>query len=280
MSQSSPTRRLLKRLYHALHHPGVSIGAGSFVSRHARVHRSAIVGAGCKVFPSTLLSGVRLGPDCVVGHDCRLGRSTLDRNVGLEAGAEVNGSTLGAHVRLQPRASLTDTTLGRCSYVGRETYLNLVTAGSFVSLGPRCLLGYGEHPLDLLSTAPIFYSAARQCGLSFACAATVTERRPITIGHDVWIGAQVFVRDGVTIGDGAIIAAGAIVVADVPPFTVVGGVPARALRTRFSADTIAQLQALAWWNWPLARLEAAQPLIAQGDPQKLVDWAATHPLPP
>lgn len=272
-------RRLLERLYHALHHRGVAIGAGAFVSRRARVHRSAVVGAGCRVFSATLKAGVHLGEGCILGHGARLGTSTLGRDVGLETGAEVFGSTLGDHIRLQPRTVLTDSSLGRSSYIGLETRLNLVTAGSFVSIGPRCLLGCGEHPHDLLTTAPAFYSTARQSGLTFATATSFAERRPIRIGHDVWIGAHVFVRDGVTIGDGAIIAAGAVVTADVPPYTIVGGVPAREIRTRFTPELCARLQTLAWWNWSEERLAAAQPLLAQSDPEQLFAWAAAHPSP-
>ncbi len=272
-------RRLLKRLYHTLHHPGVAIGADAFVSRRARVDRTASIGDRCRVFASTILSHTRLGPACVIGHQARVGTSTLGCDVGLEEGAEVYGSTLGDHIRLQPGASLTDTTLGRSSYIGRETRLNLVRAGSFVSIGPRCLLGTGEHPSNLLSTAPAFYSAARQSGLSFAATTAFAERRPIGIGHDVWIGAHVFVRDGVRIGDGAIVAAGAVVTADVEPYAIVGGVPARVIRHRFAPEHCARLRALAWWDWSDTRLAAAQPLLAQSDPEQLLAWAAAHPAP-
>lgn len=272
-------RRLLKRLYHSLHHPGVAIGAGAFVSRRARVDRTASIGDRCRVFLATLHANTRLGPGCVIGHGARIGTSTLGGDVGLEEGAEVYGSTLEDHIRIQPHASLTDTTLGRSSYIGRETRLNLVQAGRFVSIGPRCLLGTGEHPSNLLSTAPAFYSAARQSGLSFAPVTTFAERRPIVIGHDVWIGAHVFVRDGVRIGDGAIVAAGAVVAADVPPYAIVGGVPARVLRHRFAPEVCARLSALAWWNWSETHLAAAQPFLAQPDPEQLLAWAAAQPSP-
>lgn len=260
-----------------IHHPGVVIAGGAFVSRHAHVARGVAIPAGCRVFSAKLQQGTILGCDAVVGHACRIGRSTLGQDVGLEPGAEVYGSVLGDHIRLQARASLTDSTLGRCSYVGLETRLNRVEAGSFVSIGPRSLLGYGEHPLDLLSTAPAFYSPSRQCGLSFSAGTGFEERRTIRIGHDVWIGAHVFVRDGVTLGDGAIVAAGAVVTADVPPYAIVGGVPAKVLRTRFSPEMSERLRSLAWWNWSEARLAAAQPVIAQSDPEKLLAWAAAHP---
>lgn len=86
------------------------------------------------------------------------------------------------------------------------------------------------------------------------------ELRPTRIGHDVWIGAGAVIRNGLTIGDGAIIGAQAVVTADVPPYAVVAGVPARTIRLRFPAEFIDRLTAVAWWDFPpdLLRAEAAR----------------------
>ncbi len=70
------------------------------------------------------------------------------------------------------------------------------------------------------------------------------------IGHDVWIGHAVTVLPGVSVGNGAVLAAGAVVTRDVPAYTVVGGVPARAIRARFPAGLAARLERVAWWDWP------------------------------
>jgi phosphonate metabolism protein (transferase hexapeptide repeat family) len=79
----------------------------------------------------------------------------------------------------------------------------------------------------------------------------------VTIGHDVWIGHGATLLPGVTIGNGAAIGAGAVVSKDVAPYTIVGGVPARVIRERFSPQIGARLDALAWWDWSHLALRAA-----------------------
>ena len=89
--------------------------------------------------------------------------------------------------------------------------------------------------------------------------------RDTVIGHDVWIGHGATIMPGVTIGSGSIIAARAIVTRDVPPYAIVGGNPATVIRQRFSDEDISDLLALAWWDWPLDRIERALPHLESGD---------------
>ena len=78
----------------------------------------------------------------------------------------------------------------------------------------------------------------------------------IVIKNDVWIGSHVLLLEGITIGDGAIIAAGAVVTKDVPPYSIVGGVPAKIIKKRFDDDTIRQLLELDWWSKPIDEIES------------------------
>ena len=248
-----------------LRFPRARIGESSYLGRGCTLDAGVTLGRECRIFSAELGRETHLGDEVIVGHRARVGSSTLGRGCVVEAGAELHHCTLADRVAIQARSVLTSVRIGRFSYVAREAGLNDVTVGSFASVGPRTLLGCGDHPADLPSTAPVFYSTRRQCGATFAPADTVVERTPITVGHDTWLGAHVFVRDGVAIGDGAIVAAGAVVVADVPPYALVGGVPAKLIRYRFSADAISRLLVLQWWHWEEPRLRAAQPWFVQPD---------------
>ena len=77
----------------------------------------------------------------------------------------------------------------------------------------------------------------------------------IIIGNDVWIGYEAVILSGVTIGDGAIIGTRAVVTKDVSPYTIVGGVPAKPIRKRFSDDDIAALLKIEWWDWPVEHIQ-------------------------
>lgn len=102
-------------------------------------------------------------------------------------------------------------------------------------------------------------------------AAAWDNKGDIVIGNDVWIGYEAVVMAGVRIGDGAVIAARAVVTRDVPPYTIVGGVPAREIRRRFDADTVARLQELRWWDWPIGKIRENLPHIMQGEIGKLTE---------
>ncbi|MBF0211932.1 MAG: CatB-related O-acetyltransferase [Magnetococcales bacterium] len=141
--------------------------------------------------------------------------------------------------------------VGDFTYISDGTTIGMATLGRYCSIGPECKIGLGRHPSEgFVSTHPIFFSTARPCQITFADRGYFEEHQPIVIGHDVWLGARVLVMDGVTIGDGAIVAAGAVVTRNVPPYAIVGGVPAKIIRYRFPEETINDLLERKWWNLP------------------------------
>lgn len=139
--------------------------------------------------------------------------------------------------------------------------------GRFCSIacGVRFLFTSANHTLRSLSTYPfpIFFE---EWDLDVAQITEAWDNKgDIHIGNDVWIGYEAVVMGGVTIGDGAIVAACAVVTKDVPPYTIVGGVPARPIRKRFDDETIARLLAVRWWEWPLEKIQEHLQEIQRGD---------------
>lgn len=138
--------------------------------------------------------------------------------------------------------------LGAYSYIARNSRITNCIIGKFCSLGPNFCCGLGFHPIDGISTSPMFYSVNKQNGFSLCKENKVVESCQTRIGNDVYIGANVTVLDGVHIGDGAVIGAGAVVTKDVPPYAVVAGVPAAIIKYRFDEITIRGLLAKKWWD--------------------------------
>ena len=128
--------------------------------------------------------------------------------------------------------------------------------GKFCSIacGAKFLFTSANHTLRSLSTYP-FPLFFEEWGLDKAHVTQAWDNKgDITIGNDVWIGYEAVLLSGVTIGDGAIIGTRAVVTQDVPPYTIVGGVPAKPIRKRFDDATIDALLALRWWDWPREKL--------------------------
>ena len=145
--------------------------------------------------------------------------------------------------------------IGYYSYVGKEVEIanKETTIGKYCSIARGACIGTTQHPIGFLSTHPMLYldmpygpTLPPECRCKFDGV-----KPPCHIGNDVWIGLNAVIMDGVTIGDGAVIAAGAVVTKDIPPYAIVGGVPAKLIRYRFSPEIIAALLELRWWDLPL-----------------------------
>lgn len=152
-----------------------------------------------------------------------------------------------------------------------EFYGDRLVIGRFCALATdvRFIMNGANHATDGFSTFPFnIFGKGWETGFDVA-RWTAALRGDTVVGNDVWIGREAMVMPGVRIGDGAIVAARAVVTRDVPPYAIVAGNPARVVRMRHDAATIARLVAIAWWNWPVALISANRHLIGGADLEAL-----------
>jgi acetyltransferase-like isoleucine patch superfamily enzyme len=227
------------------------------------------VAFGCRVSGNTFLgAGARIESECRI-DDCEVGGGAF-----LAYGSSAAHCKVGQFAGVHRHSQLSNVEIGDYSYVAERCNLAKLSIGKFCSIGPELMCGYGVHPLEWLSTSPVFYSIRGQAGKSFADRNYFQEDHLSSIGHDVWIGARVFIKDGVSIGNGAIVAAGAVVTTDVAPYCIVGGVPAKIIRYRFDDTTIGKLQEIEWWNWPEDELRSACDALRCNNINELNEWIA------
>lgn len=163
-------------------------------------------------------------------------------------------SSFGENAKVYGPFYVRDSQIGDYTYIAFNSWISFVTIGKFCSIGPNFLCGFGIHPVNGVSTAPMFYSTKKQNGISLTKNDKVEERKRITIGNDVFIGANVTVLDGVVIGDGAIIGAGAVVSKNIPPYAIAVGVPIKIIKYRFGEAEIDKLLKMKWWDWSFEHL--------------------------
>lgn len=155
---------------------------------------------------------------------------------------------IGQSAKVYSPYYLHDVQLGSYSYIAKNCSIIHCTIGKFCSIGPNFCCGLGIHPTNGISTSPMFYSTAKQNGMTLSKENKIEETKRTFIGNDVFVGANVTLLDGVKIADGAVIGAGAVVVNDIPPYAIAVGVPAKVVKYRFDESTRKALLEKQWWN--------------------------------
>jgi len=190
-----------------------------------------------------LLRNRRRG-NVVVGTDCLIKNSSLEGKITVGEKCKLIGVRLKGEV-----------TLGRYTSIfgpacDAYSLLNSISIGSFCSIARGVKIQEYNHNIDCPTT---YFIKANM--FNDKSAVEQISSGPITVGSDVWIGADSLILSGTSIGTGAIVAANSVVTKDVPPYTIVGGSPAKHLRHRFDLETIEYLLKLRWWELPAEELQ-------------------------
>jgi acetyltransferase-like isoleucine patch superfamily enzyme len=169
------------------------------------------------------------------------------KNLKIEYMAEIKDCNFSSYNTVYKHSRLRNATLGEFSYVARNCQI----------YNTKVVTGMGAHPSNqFVSSHPLFYSTLGQAGgLSIVDKNLFDEFPSTEIGNDVWIGNNAIIKYGIKIGDGAIIGSGAVVTKDVAPYSIVGGVPAKLIKYRFTEEQMVQLNKLQWWNKDLEWLK-------------------------
>lgn len=189
---------------------------------NSEIHKSA------KLYKDVRIINSIINNDCCIGDDSDLVNTYMEEK-----------SELGR------RNIIRDSHVGKGSYTGTNTIMYRVDIGRFCSIGWNVSMGGATHQYDHISMYTGYWFE-RTFGIPND---NVFPKKRTIIGNDVWIASGANVLSGITIGDGSVIGAGAVVTKDVPPYSIVAGIPANVIKKRFSDDIIELLLQLKWWEW-------------------------------
>lgn len=154
-----------------------------------------------------------------------------------------------------PKSELSNVVMGKYSYIGHDCFMENVLIGAFCSIANRCCIGCAKHPIERVSSSPVFHEGTNILRMNFQKFPKEQTLQTV-IENDVWIGMGVYIKAGVTIHNGAVIGMGSVVTHDVPAYEVWAGNPARKLYDRFPEDVKQNLQESQWWKWDNGKLNS------------------------
>jgi acetyltransferase-like isoleucine patch superfamily enzyme len=179
----------------------------------------------------------------VFKHIYNRGAEGLDETLKMYENAEKG------RFQLYGNNTVSNSTIGRNSYVAHNTLIFNTDIGNYCSIGPNVVIGFGDHPTDKFSTSPLTYYNESIYSKELVELAKEKYNKRVTIGYDVWIGGNVLIKNGITIGNGAIIGANSLVTKDIPDYGIAFGSPAILKKYRFDEATISKITATAWWKY-------------------------------
>lgn len=176
----------------------------------------------------------------------------------IDKGCSFNQNTIiHPNVHILENCILNNSEVHSYSYLGKNCLIQNATIGKFCSIANDVSIGLGNHPLDYFSTSPLLYRRQNTFNINLVeNDLQFEEYLPVSIGNDVWIGSRSIILDGISIGNGSVIAANSVVTKDVAPYAVIGGIPARLIKYRFSEKKIDDLNNGKWWDLDLIKIKS------------------------
>jgi len=203
----------------------------------------------------------------------RLLRKRFPNSVFYENVSVDRESSLGNYSVLFRDTTLINSNVGLYTYIQSNSIITSTNIGSFCSIATNVTIGLGSHPTDRVSTSPVFYDNKQPLPKFFVNTQEYEDVFPrTTIGPDVWIGQGSMIKAGIQIGVGAIVGAGAVVTKDIPPYAIIGGIPSKIIRMRFSEEICKKLVDSYWWELDETKLSECAPFFS--DPEILLDFLA------
>jgi acetyltransferase-like isoleucine patch superfamily enzyme len=161
--------------------------------------------------------------------------------------------------------------IGNYSYVSFNSIVYHANIGNFCSIGPNVVIGFGDHPIDMISTSPHIYLNNMFYDINETNEFLLPHFKKVQIENDVWIGANVYIKNGVKIGNGAIIGAGSVVLKDVNDYEIVFGIPATFYKKRFNDEVVTLLLESKWWLLDIETLKKYKETLTCPNVENLVE---------
>lgn len=160
---------------------------------------------------------------------------------------QIHNCRIAKSSKIRFKCLVVESNIDKYSYISENSTVLYCDIGAFTSIAANCNIGGASHPLEWVSTSPVFQSCSSVLKKRFAQIPYDPYVRTV-IGNDVWIGANSVIKAGVTVANGAVIGSGSVVTKDVGPYEIWGGNPAKIIRKRFDDETIEKLLKSEWWN--------------------------------
>ncbi len=162
-------------------------------------------------------------------------------------GAAIKNSTVHNTSKIESGTSFYNSSMEKHSFCGYDCDISYTKIGKFCSIANGVVIGGGRHPIEWVSTSPVFYEGKDSVTSKFS-EHKRTKIKTTIICNDVWIGQNVLIKQGIKIGNGSVIGMGSVVTKDVEPYSIVAGVPAKKIRMRFPENIIKSLLKIKWWD--------------------------------